>query len=126
MDVDTMTESNRKMHNKSTLRHAKLFAERVRMARERRGWSQADLAQRLGVAASAVNHMEHGRRAPSVPILEALVAELGVPVAQLLGHDGEHEEVGAQQLIALFSRMEKRDREILVGVAELLVSLQKS
>lgn len=39
-----------------------LVAARVRNLRERRGWKQADLAKRAGVATNTVGGLEHGRQ----------------------------------------------------------------
>lgn len=40
----------------------------VRELREAHGWSQADLAERLGVSRQSINAIETGRYAPSLPL----------------------------------------------------------
>ncbi|TBU86610.1 helix-turn-helix transcriptional regulator [Phytopseudomonas dryadis] len=40
----------------------------VRERRSERGWSQAELAQRLGVSRQTVNAIETGRYDPSLPL----------------------------------------------------------
>lgn len=40
----------------------------MRELREARGWSQADLADRLAVSRQTVNAIETGRYAPSLPL----------------------------------------------------------
>ena len=39
---------------------------RLKVLRAERGWSQADLAERLGVSRQAVNALETGRHDPSL------------------------------------------------------------
>jgi putative transcriptional regulator len=41
---------------------------RLRMLRAERRWSQADLAERLGVSRQTVNAIETGRYDPSLPL----------------------------------------------------------
>lgn len=41
---------------------------RLRVLRAERGWSQADLASRLGVSRQTVNALETGRYDPSLPL----------------------------------------------------------
>ena len=41
---------------------------RLRILRAERGWSQADLADRLGVSRQTVNALETGRYDPSLPL----------------------------------------------------------
>ena len=48
---------------------------RLRVLRAERGWSQADLAQRLDVSRQSVNAIETGKYDPSLP-LAFRIAEL--------------------------------------------------
>ncbi|MCL7715327.1 helix-turn-helix transcriptional regulator [Stenotrophomonas mori] len=41
---------------------------RLRGLREARGWSQGELAGRLGVSRQTINALETGRYAPSLPL----------------------------------------------------------
>ncbi len=41
---------------------------RLRVLRAEREWSQADLAERLGVSRQAVNAIETGKHDPSLPL----------------------------------------------------------
>ena len=58
---------------------------RIRALRERRGWSQAELGRRAGVAASTVNRVERGETTTlSLGNLERLARALGVSPRSLL------------------------------------------
>ncbi len=59
------------------------MALRVRELREKRGWSVRKLAERAGLAFSAVHRLESGKTAPRLTTLEALAAALGVTVPEL-------------------------------------------
>ena len=45
---------------------------RLNVLRAERGWSQAELAQRLGVSRQTVNAIENGRYDPSLPLAFAI------------------------------------------------------
>jgi putative transcriptional regulator len=53
---------------------------RVRALRQRRGWSQEDLAKALGVSRQSVNAVENGRYIPSLPLALKLGRVFGEPV----------------------------------------------
>ena len=54
----------------------------IRREREERGWTQASLAERLGVSRQTVNALETGKYDPSLP--------LAFRISQLFGHPIEH------------------------------------
>jgi Zn-dependent peptidase ImmA (M78 family)/DNA-binding XRE family transcriptional regulator len=58
--------------------------QRIRAMREDRGWSQADLAARLGRTQTAVSYWESGNRAIGVDDLVELAEVFGVTTGQLL------------------------------------------
>lgn len=72
-----------------------MLGERIGALRRARGLSQAELARRLKISASAMGMYEQGRREPSAQTLVALARELQVSTDFLLtgqavtGPDGE-------------------------------------
>ncbi|HBK55637.1 MAG TPA: transcriptional regulator [Xanthomonadales bacterium] len=50
---------------------------RVRELREARGWSQAALAERLGVSRQTINAIETDKYDPSLPLAFKLAREFG-------------------------------------------------
>jgi transcriptional regulator with XRE-family HTH domain len=62
-----------------------LFTTRLREARDARGWSQAELAQRADMQPSAIAHFEAARRKPSFDNVRRLAKALGVSTDYLMG-----------------------------------------
>ena len=62
---------------------AEALDNRVREAREALGWTQAELAERIGVSRKTVNTVENGVFVPSTVIALKLAKALGKPVEAL-------------------------------------------
>ena len=59
------------------------LANTLREAREARGWTQAELAERIGVSRKTINTVENGVFVPSTVIALKLATALGEPVESL-------------------------------------------
>lgn len=59
------------------------MTNRLRTLRAERGWSQGELAQRLGVSRQTVNAIETGRYDPSLPLAFALARLFGLAIEQI-------------------------------------------
>ena len=53
---------------------------KLKVLRAERSWSQADLAERLGVSRNSVNAIETGRYDPSLPLAFSIAELLGMPI----------------------------------------------
>lgn len=60
---------------------------RVRDERAKRDWSQAELAERLGVSRQTVNAVETGKYDPSLPLAFKLAELLGKRIEELFSPD---------------------------------------
>jgi putative transcriptional regulator len=56
---------------------------RLRMLRAERSWSQADLADRLGVSRQSINAIETGRFDPSLPLAFKLAKLFHLPIESI-------------------------------------------
>ncbi|WP_394191466.1 helix-turn-helix transcriptional regulator [Pseudoalteromonas atlantica] len=61
---------------------------RLRVLRAEKGWSQADLAEKLGVSRQAVNAIETGKHDPSLTLAFALADAFGQRIEDLFLHKG--------------------------------------
>lgn len=53
---------------------------RLKVLRAERDWSQADLAEQLGVSRQTVNALETGRYDPSLPLAFRIAKTFGQPI----------------------------------------------
>jgi len=56
---------------------------RLRVLRAERGWSQADLAEKLGVSRQSVNAVETGKFDPSLPLAFKLARIFGSSIEEI-------------------------------------------
>ena len=56
---------------------------RIRVYRAERGWSQAELADRLGVSRQTVNAIENDRYDPSLPLAFEISRVFDAPIPEL-------------------------------------------
>ena len=66
----------------------------IRELRQERGWTQFELALKVGVRPQAVYYWEHGRRLPLVPQLRKLAAVFGVPSDEIALAAAEADRAG--------------------------------
>ena len=62
---------------------------RVRELRERTGWSQGELAERLEVSRQTINAIETGKYDPSLPLAFRIARLFGKPLESIFLPDGE-------------------------------------
>jgi putative transcriptional regulator len=65
---------------------------RLRVLRAEHDWSQAELAERLGVSRQTANALEAGKYAPSLPLAFKVSKVFGMPIEAIFTPD---EETGA-------------------------------
>lgn len=62
-----------------------MIAEKIKALRDARGWTQADLARKLGITRNGVNSWEQGLSMPSPACLVDLAKVFSVSTDYLLG-----------------------------------------
>lgn len=60
---------------------------RLKVLRAERDWSQADLADRLGVSRQTVNALETGRYDPSLPLAFRIARIFGQPIESIFSDE---------------------------------------
>ena len=104
-------------------RPSEAFPGRLRTAREKRGLSQGELANRADFQASAISHFETGTRKPSFDNLRRLADALEVTTDYLLGRVTDDQALaGADRLHRNLDRLTTADREIAENIVAMLAN----
>lgn len=100
------------------------FRRRLRAARELRGLSQSDLAQRAGLLQSAVSHYETGSRRPSFTNLRRIAEAMEVTTDYLVGRTKAPgvADPSDEPLFRDFDRLSLADRQL---ARDLIANLAK-
>lgn len=69
---------------------------RLRVLRAERKWSQAHLADQLGVSRQSVNAIETGKYDPSLPLAFAIARLFGQPIEAIFSDGVEHPAEAAE------------------------------
>lgn len=75
-----MSDRRPRPHSPYAAEAARLLGAHVRRARRERGWSQAELAERIGITARTVSKIEHGDLSVSLGAAFEAFALLGIPL----------------------------------------------
>ena len=62
---------------------------RLKELRAERGWSQADLAEKLDVSRQTVNSLERGKYDPSLPLAFKIAGVFALSIEQIFKPEGE-------------------------------------
>lgn len=102
---------------------SEIFKDRLRAARNLRGWNQEDLASKAGMPASSIAHFETGTRKPSFESLRRLANALEITTDYLLGRVDTPELAQAgDPLFRDIGKLTGSDREIAKGFLEMLAA----
>ena len=87
-DKDEIVAEGRRLRAEKRNRHAAAqgaltLGQMIRAAREARGWTQAELADRLQVAQAYLSYLEQDQREPSLSIAARIARELNLALDEL-------------------------------------------
>ena len=98
-----------------------IFRERLKKARELRGWNQGELAEKADMPASSIAHFETGTRKPSFESLRRLANALVITTDYLLGRvDNPDLAQAGDPLFRDIGKLSGDDREIAKEFLEML------
>lgn len=66
-----------------------VFSERLKSEREKKGWSQAELAEKIHVSRQSVSKWETGKNYPNIEVIIDLSDLFGITIDELLRSDEE-------------------------------------
>lgn len=102
-----------------------IFGKRLKEEREKRGWSQIDLAEKIHVSRQSVSKWETGKNYPNIEVIIDLSDLFGITVDELLRSDKDLEKKVIRDSKQLAHPKWKAffDSLFLLGVFLLLVKL---
>jgi transcriptional regulator with XRE-family HTH domain len=74
--------------------HSRAVADRLRLRRIAKGFSQGELAKATGLSRSAITMIENGQRNPTLMVCQALASALGVALSTILRQVERESKVG--------------------------------
>jgi DNA-binding XRE family transcriptional regulator len=87
-DIDEISAEGRRLRaerrrHQAAAQGAVTLGQKIRAAREARGWTQAELASRAQVAQAYLSYLEQDQREPSLTIAARIARELGLALDDL-------------------------------------------
>lgn len=104
---------------------AMIFSERLKSEREKKGWSQAELAEKIHVSRQSVSKWETGKNYPTIEVIIDLSDLFGITIDELLRSDKELKDKVIQDSKQLAHPKWKTffDTVFMVGVVLLVVKI---
>lgn len=98
-----------------------IVGDNIRRLRRDRGWTQAFVAESLGITAPFLTMVESGQRGMSLELIESLGELFGVPVSSFfISRESDNASISRQELFALKKRLTlKMTKLIEDAIAEL-------
>lgn len=95
--------------------------------RKEKNWTQAQMAEALGVSNKSVSKWENGKCMPDYSVIEALCRELDITVAELMdGENASQDGIRAydeNQVVELLRRTQELEKRNNMTLAILLVTM---
>lgn len=105
---------------------SELFRERLRAARDMRGWNQVELAAAAKMPQTSIAHLESGSRKPSFDTLRRLAEALEVTTDYLLGRTDEPSLAqSADPLYRDVGKLNAHDRQLAKDFLDMLAKRNK-
>ena len=107
------------------------LARNLRALRSERGWSQGELAERIGVHLTHVSRVETGKYTPGLEFVVEAARAFGITVDQLVSeHPDDLQEVRLEdkelsERIRLLESLDERDRDALFTIMDAVVTKQR-
>jgi len=107
------------------------LARNLRALRSERGWSQAELAERIGVHLTHVSRVETGKYTPGLEFVVEAARAFGITVDQLVSeHPDDLQEVRLEdkelsERLRLLESLDPRDREALFTIMDAVLTKQR-
>jgi len=104
------------------------LATNLKIARKAKGFSQQNLAERIGAHLTHINRVETGKCSPSIDLVAKIANALGVSVDSLISENSEGikdvhiEDKDLAERLRLLETLEKHERDALITVMDGLLT----
>ena len=90
--------------------------------REKRGWTEYQLAESSGLPQSTISSWYRKKVLPSVPSLDKICSAFGISLSQLFSEDDDHYDLTEEQkkMLACLTKLDNTQREALLQFLEKL------
>lgn len=85
-----------------------IHASRIAQLRIARGWTQHDLAERMGVSSDMIGCWERGKKHPKLSTLQRIAAALGCNCADLIDNSDNESEGNTMKITEIMQRIHDR------------------
>ena len=92
----------------------------ITVCREKRGWSEYQLAERSGLPQSTISSWYRKNIVPTLPSLEKICVAFGITLTQLLAEDGEAVVLTSSQkeLLERWSALSEEQQQIIFALID--------
>jgi transcriptional regulator with XRE-family HTH domain len=100
------------------------FGKRIQELRKQRGWSQPELAKKIGTSGAIIGRYERGQMTPSIEVARKLADAFGVTVDYLVGADSLPSALRDRTMLERWQALEglsADDRERILFVIDGLI-----
>jgi transcriptional regulator with XRE-family HTH domain len=110
------------------IKQAPIFGQRLATIRKSKGWSQRELADKLGIKRELVDYYERRAPNPSLDFMQRAATALGVSVAELIGDETAPKkrsggpEGRMRKLFEQASRLPRAQQEKIAAVIEAFIA----
>lgn len=106
------------------------LSEKIKLLRKKRGLSQQELADKIGIHITHVSRIENGHYQPSLEVIKKLMDVFEVSADYLLNDDTDSYEIRIKdksltERIKLIDTLEKKDRDALSQVIDSMLTKQR-
>lgn len=103
------------------------IGENIKRLREGKGWSQAELAERIGKSRAAISQYEHNETTPRMGVIEDMCSVFGVKKREIVEKHVNYAVVSfnddlmedEQELVQLYRKLSTKGKHaVLVGLKD--------
>jgi len=91
-----------------------IIGKNIRQLRQKKGWSQGEVAKRLQISIPAFSKIETGITDINISRLEQIAALFGVSTMDIISREGENPNVlNSDEVVSLKNKLLAREEEII-------------